>query len=554
MSCIRQTEECRRLKTNYEGHCFDPDQSFMNVKIITPVLKSLDNLMSILLENTYACVEDGNVEKTLECIRLRSSAQAYLLNCTNSRSDFVKKCAPSILVHDESRPVNCRKFDRAHQKALRVYSALWFECIFKTISLYDEVTFNHGPSPSESRILSELAYVYVDTMRIFQDQIRELLTNVHPALSFEVISRRSSTLTDIDDLPGLEDDDKPEPGDDQPFSYNISSMRMHFKLTAGDKEATFSVSTMRRLMSAAEMRMPLVITVLNTVCFLESNQIMHLDSIYRPLQTFFDGGNRPLVESYLLLPSSRILLVQLMMESAGLMSVSHIEPTDSLLHSNFSEMLKYPSVICFFNRSINHWSIQNSNDVFQATTFMRLLFSLDYNIPHFIMWLAEYILTYDTSTWDAFREYERVRDMSMSRRKRLLETMERNTSHLKQRGQTMFQLRSDFKVGDDALRGEHYWVDRQGRVMSLFRGDETVSDDGAVTIKCSQRPKKGVWKYVFIPGLNDSYVDRVSSETDEEIMHLVPERRNPGVLPKPSLVLEDTWTFTKDIEWVIQSA
>lgn len=125
----------------------------------------------------------------------------------------------------------------------------------------------------------------------------------------------------------------------------------------------------------------------------------------------------------------------------------------------------------------------------------------------------------------------------------------------------MFQLRSELKAGDDALRGEHHWVDRKGRVMSLFRGNETVSDDGAVTIKCLQRPKKGVWKYVFIPGLNDSYVGN-SSETDEEIMALVGsdgtvKLSNPEsshrVLPKPSLVLEDTWTFTKDVQWVVGS-
>lgn len=99
----------------------------------------------------------------------------------------MKKCAPSALIEDKSRPKACRQYGRTHQKALHVYKDLWFQCVDETFNFYkrvrsDDLDLGFG---SRLELVSEehkrrLKKTFVDTLIFVDVEILDMINNIHP--------------------------------------------------------------------------------------------------------------------------------------------------------------------------------------------------------------------------------------------------------------------------------------------------------------------------------------------------------------------------------------
>lgn len=549
MACSLETEQCGRLETLYRGHCFDPQQLFMKYS----ALKSMDELMSILVRNTAVCVSNkANAEKTLECVRLRAEGQSYLLNCSHAREDFLKKCAPSVLLR-ASRSSNCRKFDRAHQKALQVYRVLWFHCVQKTSDFYQNMRFVKLPSKPDQNVVkmwNEIHILYEETMEIFESEMVKILANLHPNSSPLI-----STDPVVEDLPDLEDNDE---GDNAGVPSSPMPKKLSTNLIPGIRMEFFIFAMMFRNCSAYA---PWFFTALNTGYFLESNDIRPIVRHLGYTHVLSTVKENMLFDSFFRLPSSRILLVQLLAGDAFFRDEDYREISMDNVSRNLESLLNYPDLISYFSRSENKFTLRGTDTYgVQATTVAQMLVA-DQRHKDRISFLAGKILSANhTHRQQWHYQYYEVRNTQRWGREKALALQK--AFPFKQVGNSIFQLRSDLKRDNRQLESEQFWVTSSGEVMSLLRGDLTVSDDGDVTIKCSNKPNRGIWHHIFIPGLNDSYIDPASRPCptgNDEIMALVLVKncdlvinfREGGiktVRSPPSYVLTETWTVMKDVQ------
>lgn len=566
--CMRQTEQCQRKKNIYEGHCFDRDQSFMNIKINTPVLKATDDLLSIMLENTAACLADKNSQKILDCIRLRNKAQYYLRNCGDAREDFVKTCVPSVLLFDESRPQKCRKYDRGHQKALHVYTRLWYQCIRKTQALYESIKFSNRQVPAD--LTHEMESLFADTMKVyFSEIVKFLSSDLHPLFRL-VIEQDSSD----DDFPALIEEDEeysmPNPNPSNPADRLLS---LHFmtEIHPGPQDliVELSLGTLGTLLDACSGRMSTMMAAINTIRFWAFNKVItpnhsNVVNMSMDLEIFREST---VVDSLMQLPSSRILLFQFMSHYHNLVAVDegylYYKPTFEKLMS----ILDFPEIISILNKRENRGFVKTPSDDLRLrpTALIYMLFS-KIEAEWFVQYAADKIFLGKStdSIVKIHGDFGAKGGFDMLERAGL--RSKRRVQHLVQKGDTMFQLRSDLREGDDLLKDVHYWVNSEGFVTSLFRGNLVVTDDGDVTITCSKIPTKRVWKQIFIPGLNDSYMDKTShlsstNHLNDEIMKLALKdgSNEPFVKQKsgehtnlkfpPTFVQKETWTFMKDVRF-----
>lgn len=494
--CSVESDRCWRLRSNYIAFSSDKDAKYMGTSINTPMVRSLADLTQLLRENTEDCLKhQDDVDYMLTCLQLRNDAHAYLLNNLHHRIDFVKTCAASALEMNFSRPRACRQYDRANQKAIKMYRELWFRGL-DDVFIFFIIALLKSPSPATKQ---RLLYFQDKTEEMVDHEVMQIISDINP--------RYSATRKRADDewvcVHG------------EWVRHCVLHIHPTFYATTNEAERVneaprpnfitlsmlpgweFEVGHFRGLMLSLELEESLIHVVLKTLIFFESSSTIRARLSATPNRTMTDlitlfgmilEPEFSLIKSFLKLPSSRIFIVELMLR--------HIfdNDTDSrTLLSRLKKMLDHPQI-------------------------MAVNYSLERNIV--------------SSLLSGARDYYDVVETS-------------TVNQTRQTGGTMFQIMSDLRAHSTALNEEdYYWVARSDKVMSLFRGDVDVTEDGSVTITCDQPPKRSVWHYIFIPGLNDSYIGTGTDHLAAEISRL-----GQGDMPE-TFTQQATWTSVSDVTFV----
>ena len=177
--CSVESDRCWRLRSNYIEFSSDK-KKYMGHDINTDMVSSLADLTQLLRENTEDCLKhQDDVDYMLTCLQLRNDAHAYLLNNLHHRTDFVKTCAASALEMNFSRPIACRQYDRANQKAIKMYRELWFRGL-------DDVFIFFGEALSKSPSLAarqRLLYFQDKTEEMVDHEVMQIISDINPRYS-----------------------------------------------------------------------------------------------------------------------------------------------------------------------------------------------------------------------------------------------------------------------------------------------------------------------------------------------------------------------------------